>query len=52
MTPEEQEHMEYLCKRIAVEKDPRRFEKLACKLNDLISGTLKSIQPKPEHKSD
>jgi len=52
MTPEERERMEYLCKRIATEKDPRKFEKLACKLNDLISATLRGIQPKPESKSD
>jgi hypothetical protein len=52
MTPEERERMDYLCKSIAVEKNPRKFEKLASKLNDLISATLKSIQPNPERKSD
>jgi len=52
MTREERDRMESLCKRIAVEKDPRKFEELACKLNDLISDTLKSIQPKSERTSD
>jgi len=52
MTREERERMEHLCKRIAKEKDPSRFEKLACELNDLIADTLKSIQPKPDGRSD
>jgi hypothetical protein len=52
MTSAEREQMEFLCKRIAVEKDACKFEELACKLNDLISDTLKSMQPKLERKSD
>lgn len=48
MTPEERVHMEYLCERIAVEKDPLKLERLALELNDLISPTLKSVQPKTQ----
>jgi len=48
MTPEERVRMEYLCKRIAVEKDPLKLEKLALELNDLVAATLKSVQPKPK----
>ena len=44
----DRERMEDLCKRISVEKDPLEIEKLALKLNDLISATLKSVQRKPE----
>ena len=51
MTLEERERMEYLCKRIAVEKDPFEIERLVLKLNDLISPTLKSVQPKPKRKT-
>ena len=50
MTPEERERMEYLCKRIAVEKSPPKLEKLALELNDLVSATLKSVQAKPKRK--
>jgi hypothetical protein len=50
MIPEDRERMEYLCKRIAVEKNPLKFEKLALELNDLVSATLKSVQPKPNCK--
>lgn len=52
MTPKERVRMEALCKRIAVEKNPLKLEKLALELNDLVSATLKSVQPKPERKGD
>ena len=50
MILEDRERMEYLYKRIAVEKNPLRLEKLALELNDLVSATLMSIQPKPKRK--
>ena len=52
MTREERVRMKNLCKRIAVEKNPLEFEQLALELNDLISATLKSVQPKPKDKRD
>ena len=51
MTAEERVRMEYLCQRIAVEKNPLKLEQLAFELNDLVSATLKSVQPKPKCKS-
>jgi len=51
MTAEDRERMECLCKRIAVEKNPLKIETLALELNDLVSATLKSVQPKPKCKS-
>ena len=48
MNLEDRERMEDFCKRIALEKNPLEIEKLALKLNDLISATLKSVQPKPK----
>ena len=50
MILEDRERMEYLCKRIAVEKSPPKLEKLALELNDLVSATLKSVQAKPKRK--
>jgi len=50
MTREERVRMEYLCQRISVEKNPLELEKLELELNDLVSATLKSVQPKPKQK--
>ena len=50
MILEDRERMEYLCKRIAVEKNPLKIEELTLKLNDLVSATLKSVQSKPKSK--
>jgi hypothetical protein len=49
MTPEERERMEYLCKCIAVEKEPKVFEELVKELNDLLEAKHKRIHP--EHKT-
>lgn len=49
VTPEERKHMDYLCKRIAVEKDPRIFEELVKQLNELLGRKQERIHP--EHKS-
>jgi len=51
MTPEERARMEYLCKRITVEKNSLKLEKLSLELNDLVSATLKSVQQKPKQKA-
>ena len=50
MTLKERVHMEYLCERFAVEKNPLKLEKLALELNDLVSPTLKSAQSKANRK--
>jgi hypothetical protein len=49
MTPEERERMDYLCKRIAVEKDPETFDRLVKELNDLLEVKHERIHP--EHKA-
>ena len=49
MTPEERERMEYLCGRIAVEKDPVTFDKLVQELNELLEAKHQRIHP--EHTS-
>jgi len=51
MTPEQLARMEYLCKRITVEKNSLKLEKLSLELNDLVSTTLKSVQQKPKQKA-
>ena len=48
MTPEERERMQYLCKRIEVEKDPQIFDQLVIELNNLIEAKHGRIHP--EHK--
>jgi len=50
VTRKDREQMLNMCRWAAVEKDPVKFEKLACKLNDLVAATLKSAQPKPKPK--
>lgn len=45
MTPEERERMEYLCKRIEIEKDPTTFDELVKELNDLIEVKHQRIHP-------
>ena len=36
MTPEEREHLDSLCKRIAIENDPQRFDSLVRQLEALL----------------
>jgi len=45
MTSEERECMEYLCKCIAIEKDPRVFDKLVEELNDVLELQYRRIHP-------
>ena len=50
VTRKDREQMANICRWAAVEKDPAKFEKLACELNDLVAATLKSVQPKSNSK--
>lgn len=45
MTPEEREQLEYLCKRIEVEKDPDTFDRLVKELSDLLEAKHSRIHP-------
>jgi hypothetical protein len=45
VTSEERERMEYLCNRIAVEKDPKVFLKLVQDLNNLLALKHQRIHP-------
>ena len=38
MTPEERDYREYFCKRIAVEEDPKTFDRLVWELNDPLES--------------
>lgn len=48
MTTEEKELMDALCKRIAVEQDPKTFDDLVYQLNELLEK--KEHRLKPEQK--
>jgi hypothetical protein len=45
MTSEERERMEWLCKRIAEEKDPATFDSLVKQLDDLLAVKSRRIHP-------
>jgi len=49
MTSEERAKMEELCKQIAVEKDPEKFDRFVQELNDLLEVKHQRIHP--EHKT-
>ena len=49
MTDEERAEMERLCKLIAVEKDPTKFDAYVRHLNDLLE--VKHARIHPEHKT-
>jgi hypothetical protein len=44
MTPEEREHLDALCKRIAIEKDPQRFDSLVRELEALLEAKHERLQ--------
>jgi hypothetical protein len=44
MTPEEREHLDSLCKRIAIEKDPQRFDSLVKELEALLEAKHERLQ--------
>ncbi len=45
MTPEERERLDSLCGRIAVEKDPQRFDSLVKELEALLEAKHQRLQP-------
>jgi hypothetical protein len=45
MTPEEKELMDALCKRIAVEHDPKTFDALVHQLNELLEKKEHRLNP-------
>jgi hypothetical protein len=45
MTPEEQELMTALCRRIAVERDSKTFDELVRQLNDLLEKKRHRLEP-------
>jgi hypothetical protein len=44
MTPEEREQLDYLCKRIAMEKDPQKFDSLVKELEALLEAKHERLQ--------
>jgi hypothetical protein len=48
MTPEERTQMNWLCKRIQEEHDPKTFDELVVELNDLLEAKHGRIHP--DHK--
>jgi hypothetical protein len=49
MKPQERERMNWLCSRIADEKDPLIFDQLVEELNDLLEAKHERIHP--EHRA-
>ena len=49
MTSEEREKMEALCRQIAVEQDPAKFDELVKALNELLETKHSRIHP--EHRT-
>jgi hypothetical protein len=45
MTPEERKQLDFLCKRIAIEKDPQRFDSLVRELEALLEAKHERLQP-------
>jgi len=50
MTPEEREWMNWLCKQIQVERDPKRFAQLILELNEVLATTEARITSIPEQR--
>jgi hypothetical protein len=44
MTPEEREQLDSLCKRVAIEKDPQRFDSLVRELEALLEAKHERLQ--------
>jgi hypothetical protein len=51
MTPDEQEQMNILCQRIALEQDQERFTELIQQLNELLDGKSNRLSRNPPAKS-
>ncbi len=52
MTSEEREKMEALCKQIAIEQDPVKFDALVRALNDLLDAKHARIHPEHKNKAN
>jgi hypothetical protein len=52
VTPEEQNKLNELCERIAVEKNPDVFDQLVKELNDLLDVKHKRIRPESKKSED
>jgi hypothetical protein len=50
MTNEEKELMDALCKRIAVEQDPKTFDELVFQLNELLEKKEHRLKPEQREK--
>jgi hypothetical protein len=50
MTPEERRRMNWLCKQIQEERDPKRFGQLITELNELIAEKESRITSFPEQR--
>jgi hypothetical protein len=50
MTPEEREWMNWLCKQIQVERDPKRFAQLILELNEVLATKEGRITSIPEQR--
>jgi hypothetical protein len=50
MTPEERRRMNWLCKQIQEERDPKRFGQLITELNELIAEKESRITSPPEQR--
>ena len=45
MTPEEQERLNELCRRVVAERDPQKFDELVKQMNDLLEKKYERIHP-------
>jgi hypothetical protein len=52
MTPDERERLNWLCSRIADEKDPILFDQYVEELNDLLEAKHERIHPEHKLKSN
>jgi hypothetical protein len=50
MTPEERERMNWLCKQIQDETDPKRFGQLIAELNEVLAAKEDRITSLPEQR--
>jgi hypothetical protein len=48
MTRQEIERMEELCRRIQVEKDPKKFNELVALLNDLLEDKCERLEKRDD----
>jgi hypothetical protein len=48
LTPEEQERLNEICRRVIVEQNPNTFDELVKEMNDLLDTKYERIQPQPK----